>query len=127
MCTATVVICMAVALRGSSICDDCGQSNGNRATYCKSCSKPLRKVANLQHKPSAAEDAACFKAIYSVKLREQGPDYRCFVTQKTTPTDFSVISMSVSWLKIPHTTKVYYSYPPFYVAITELSFREQQR
>lgn len=81
---------MATAKRGSSLCGDCGASNGNRAKRCKICSKPFRKVARLDDSTSkhsinvtgllSAEDTQSIKAVYSVRVRDQGPDYRCFVS-----------------------------------------------
>ena len=80
---------METAKRGSSFCRDCGTSNGNRAQRCKLCSKPLRKVVKLEDSIQystnvtsllSAEDAQSIIAVYSVRVRDQGPDYRCLVS-----------------------------------------------
>ena len=77
--------------RGSSLCKTCGHSNGNRALQCKECHTPLSKRIQL----SNTKDSVKFNAnvtsilkdrvlpqhseVYSVKIREQGPDYRYFI------------------------------------------------
>ena len=85
---ATVILLIAMAKRGSSVCQECNTFNGNRAQRCKICSKPMRKVAksvdNVEFSCNvtsllSAEATARIKAAFSVKTRDQGPDYRCFV------------------------------------------------
>ena len=82
---------MAVSLikRGSSLCQHCGQSNGNKSLKCKTCGYPLPKRAKTStpHKLSAtiSNNVSSLLAdgvlptgseIYSVRVRDQGPDYR---------------------------------------------------
>lgn len=73
--------------RGSSHCAECGSLNGNRAKKCRICGFSNAKVAKLEPEYSSnvtallsPEDTTKFKAVYSIRVRDQGPDYRCFVT-----------------------------------------------
>ena len=93
MATAGVVIVMAAMKRGSSLCEGCGVSNGNRAVTCKGCSKLLTtkskrpKSDPVAHHSSNVtllldeESATEIATAYSARIRPQGPDYRCFVTK----------------------------------------------
>lgn len=84
---------MAVALvkRGSSLCQMCGYSNGNRAFKCKECGYSLPKKAKpmVECKLDPPEDfnynvsslltsgvLPAGSRVYSVRVRSQGPDYR---------------------------------------------------
>ena len=84
---------MAVALvkRGSSLCQTCGYSNGNRAFKCKEGGCPLPKkakpIAEIQYEPkdfnndvSSLLTSGVLPAgsrVFSVRVsRSQGPDYR---------------------------------------------------
>ena len=78
--------------RGSSVCQECSAFNGNRARYCNVCSKPLRKISQVvDHQPIVyscnisslidSDSALDIREAFSVKIRDQGPDYRCFVTK----------------------------------------------
>ena len=79
-----------MAKRGSTLCAVCGCSNGNRAEIlCKKCKIPFPKrvkesaqqllpqysidVSHLLLPESPLEDNA---KVYSVRIRNQGPDYR---------------------------------------------------
>lgn len=78
-----------MAKRGSTLCAVCGCSNGNRAEICKKCETPFPKrvkksaqqlspqysidVSHLLLPESPLEDNA---KVYSVRIRNQGPDYR---------------------------------------------------
>ena len=82
--------------RGSSLCQQCGHSNGNRSLVCKKCGCPLPKrvkitateqksatrepkVYAFDNKVSSLLDSGILpdgSEIYSIKIREQGPDYR---------------------------------------------------
>ena len=78
-----------IAKRGSTLCAVCGRSNGNRAEICKECKTPFPKrvkkparhvlpqfsinVSHLVLPESPLEDDA---RVYSVRIRNQGPDYR---------------------------------------------------
>ena len=83
------------------------------------------QISSISRQHSTLMSPVCFqlKMLHASKLYTQSNlenkgQTTDALLHKTTPTDFSVISMSVSWLKIPgnaHMTKVYYSYPPFYV------------
>ena len=86
---------MAAIKRGSSVCGGCGTSNGNRAVVCKGCSKTLtNKTKRPKPEPVAqyssnvtflldAELKVEIATAYSVRVRPQGPDYRCFITKGT--------------------------------------------
>ena len=73
--------------RGFSRCAECSTLNGNRA---QRCGVSIRKVAKFeqpqaQHSTNVTsllppEDAANLQAVYSVRVRDQGSDYRCFVS-----------------------------------------------
>ena len=67
--------------RGSSC------STSNRAQRCKTCGVLLRKKAKYEQEKAqpnndvlSSEDAAILKSVYSVRVQDQGPDYRCFVS-----------------------------------------------
>ena len=76
--------------RGSSCCTGCGSYNGNRAQSCKTCGVSLRKKAKYEQEKAqpnndvsgllSSEEAVSLKSVYSVRVRDQGPDYRCFVS-----------------------------------------------
>ena len=83
--------------RGSSFCPQCGSSNGNRALRCKGCGQELAAAGRTKRpkvEPALAFDANVTRVIpksqesptgpiakaISVRVRPQGPDYRCFVT-----------------------------------------------
>ena len=86
---------MAAIKRGSSLCEGCGTSNRNRAIACKGCSKILSNKTKrprpdpvAQHSSNVtlllhAELKTEVTTAYSVRVRPQGPDYRCFVTEGT--------------------------------------------
>ncbi len=79
--------------RGSFLCENCGSSNGNRTATCKNCAKEFKrpKLSTEAHynrnvTELLSEDTGLgreCKQIYSVRVRPQGPDYRCFVTKLT--------------------------------------------
>ena len=87
------IAAMAAVKRGSSLCEGCGTSNGNRALVCKGCGKPLgtkTKRTKPEHIPEYssnvtllldAELKAEIATAISVRVRPQGPDYRCFATK----------------------------------------------
>ena len=91
--TVVQIAAMAAVTRGSSLCEGCGTSNGNRALVCKGCGKPLStktKRAKPEHVPEYssnvtllldAELKAEIATAISVRVRPQGPDYRCFATK----------------------------------------------
>lgn len=76
--------------RGSKLCPSCGSSNGNRAFACKAChrrlySDPCRTSATERTKQwcdvscmTSGDDSGPHK-LYSVRVRERGPDYRTLV------------------------------------------------
>ena len=73
--------------RGSSC------STSNRAQRCKTCGVLLRKKAKYEQEKAqsnndvlSSEDAASLKSVYSVRVQDQGPDYRCFVRCATAET-----------------------------------------
>ena len=78
--------------RGSTLCEHCGCSNGNRAFTCKVCHKPLpgraEKIPRLakQSRDVSALTAGlpgvpCNTRVFSCRVRREGPDYRTFVTE----------------------------------------------
>ena len=86
-CIKHTVLEMSLKKRGSSICRSYGHSNGNRALQCKGCSSPLTKKARLTPRvsPEANINVSALLSskvlppgsqIYSVRVRDQGPDYR---------------------------------------------------
>lgn len=93
-CSAIIIAAMAAVKRGSSLCEGCGTSNGNRALVCKGCGKPLstktKRAKRPEHVPEYssnvtllldAELKAEIATAISVRVRPQGPDYRCFATK----------------------------------------------
>ena len=84
---------MAAIKRGSSLCEGCGVSNGNRAVTCKGCNEVLTTktkrpksdlVAHHSSNVTLLLDEESRKEVasaYSTRIRPQGPDYRCFVTK----------------------------------------------
>lgn len=85
---------MALLKRGSTLCQSCGHSNGNRAFQCKICSFPLPKKAKMTSQETGAAKETQFSTnvssllsesilppgsqLYSIRIRDQGPDYRYF-------------------------------------------------
>ena len=82
----------ALPKRGSRLCRHCGTVNGNRAYACKSCHGVFggntddRKQLQIGKKRPST-DVSDFlstqpkpKKVYSVRVRERGPDYRTFVS-----------------------------------------------
>lgn len=85
---------IAGAKRGSIPCSGCGVSCGNRSTHCKSCGQLLRKRRPHDDQsdttdPGDADDLISpdvtavisnsmtnVERAYSVRIRENGPDYR---------------------------------------------------
>ena len=83
---------MALLKRGSSLCQGCGNSNGNRAFQCKICGCPLLKKAKISSQETGAAKEIQFSTnvssllsegilppgshLYSIRIRDQGPDYR---------------------------------------------------
>lgn len=76
-----------MAKRGSSLCANCGCSNGNRAEQCKECKMSLSKKAKkslppeprcvcVSHLVPPCSSLEPNSEVYSVRLRSQGPDYR---------------------------------------------------
>ena len=71
------------------MCPHCGHSNGNRSLQCKACTCPLPKRAKISSHEST--NGGTFNnnvssllsdgvlpaggEVYSVRVREQGPDY----------------------------------------------------
>ena len=93
-CSTIIIAAMAAVKRGSSLCEGCGTSNGNRALVCKGCGKPLstktKRAKRPEHVPEYssnvtllldAELKAEIATAISVRVRPQGPDYRCFATK----------------------------------------------
>ena len=92
---APIIAAMAAVKRGSSLCEGCGTSNGNRALVCKGCGKPglgtkAKRAKRPEHVPEHssnvtllldAELKAEIATAISVRVRPQGPDYRCFATK----------------------------------------------
>ena len=88
-----VLVAMATVKRGSSLCEGCGTSNGNRALVCKGCGKLLStKTKRAKPQPVTtyssnvtrlldAELKTEIATAISVRVRPQGPDYRCFATK----------------------------------------------
>ena len=78
--------------RGSSLCPNCGQSNGNRAVECKACgcsvstkkAKPVTVNTDLEAAECCMNVTSLLSEavlptgsqVYSVRVRDQGPDYR---------------------------------------------------
>ena len=69
------------------MCQGCGHSNGNRALQCKECGHPFMKKARVA--PSVPSEVNINvtsllssnaltpgSQVYSVRIRDQGPDYR---------------------------------------------------
>jgi predicted RNA-binding Zn-ribbon protein involved in translation (DUF1610 family) len=78
--------------RGSFLCDDCGSSNGNRRATCKNCGKNFKRLKlSTTEAPFDCDvtELLCedtrreLEQVFSVRVRPQGPDYRCFVTKHT--------------------------------------------
>ena len=66
MATAGVVIVMAAMKRGSSLCEGCGVSNGNRAVTCKGCSKLLiTKSKRPESDPIAHKGKGTFHRLHA--------------------------------------------------------------
>ena len=87
---ATLPRSTAFPKRGSKLCPSCGSSNGNRAYACKACHRRL--YADPCRTPSTERskqwcDVSCMTSrddhgthkLYSVRVRECGPDYRTLV------------------------------------------------
>ena len=75
--------------RGSKACQYCGCQNSNRAYTCKSCHRPLKDhVASQQQlkaKQSCVDVSKLIQGdkperLFSVRIRQRGPDYRTFVS-----------------------------------------------
>ena len=74
--------------RGSSLCQTCGCSNGNRALRCKECGCSLPKKAKptfsnphevvFNNVSSLLTEGVLSPGsqVYSMRVRDQGPDYR---------------------------------------------------
>ena len=88
-----LLVAMATVKRGSSLCEGCGTSNGNRALVCKGCGK-LLSTKTKHAKPQPVTTFSCnvtrlldaelkteIATAISVRVRPQGPDYRCFATK----------------------------------------------
>ena len=93
----TIITTMAVSLikRGSSLCQYCGHSNGNKSLQCKVCRCPLPKRAKTSSQEISTNGTLTFNKnvssllidgvlpaggeIYSVRVRDQGPDYRYLI------------------------------------------------
>ena len=78
--------------RGSKLCASCGSTNGNRAYACKAChrrfySDPPRKERTKQWCDVSCmnSDGRCVQdKLYSVRVRNRGPDYRTLVAADAT-------------------------------------------
>ena len=75
--------------RGSKLCSSCGSSNGNRAYACKACHRSLYSDTSWtteRHskqwcdvsRMTCGDDSGPHR-LYSVRVRERGPDYRTLV------------------------------------------------
>ncbi len=83
--------------RGSQACLGCGALNGNRANTCKTCHRTLHKRAKKKPRSTSTVDVSDMysptaphpksRCLYSVRVRERGPDYRTFVSRHTSSTE----------------------------------------
>ena len=79
--------------RGSTLCGQCGCSNGNKAITCKGCRKLLPRRAEKQPRLAVqiCKDVSSLRKnlpgapqsmkILSCRVRREGPDFRTFVTE----------------------------------------------
>ena len=94
--------------RGCSLCPKCGISNGNRARVCKGCNYELRVSESFTAQRKRSRDstevpelihddvAPQHKRVFSVRLREQGPDYRTMVSENLHSTELKCLGEKCS-------------------------------
>lgn len=78
--------------RGSKLCSSCGSSNGNRAYACKACHRRFYSDPPAKERTKQWCDVSCMTSdgrrvqdkLYSVRVRNRGPDYRTLVTAEAT-------------------------------------------